>query len=78
METPTLVQASPSAAAAATRMKQHPFSSQLKSQWNNEIAALVFGVQNFYNEKALNWGRGLLYGPTKEKETTTTTQASSS
>jgi altered-inheritance-of-mitochondria protein 5 len=68
VDTPTLVQAPLSAAA---RIKPHPFTSQLKSQWNNEMAALVFGIQNF-DKKAWNWGRSLLYGPKK------TTQASTS
>ena len=74
VETPNLVQAPPS---AATRIKPHPFTSQLKSQWNNEIAALVSGIQNF-DKSALNWGRSLLYGSTTTTETTTTQASSSS
>ncbi|KAF8816304.1 hypothetical protein BYT27DRAFT_7184146 [Phlegmacium glaucopus] len=74
VDTPTLVQAPPPAAA---RIKPHPFTSHLKSQWNNEVAALVSGVQNF-DKTALNWGRSLLYGPTTNKETTTQASSSSS
>ena len=65
VDTSTLVQAPPSAAA---RIKPHSFTSQFKSQWNDEIAALVSGIQNF-DRAALNWGRSLLYGPTIDKET---------
>jgi len=74
VDTPNLVQAPPS---AATRIKPHPFTTQLKSQWNNEIAALVSGIQNF-DKSALNWGRSLLYGPTTTEERTTTQSSSSS
>jgi len=73
VDTPTVVQAPPS---AATRIKPHPFTSELKSQWNNEIATLVSGIQNF-DKTALNWGRSLLYGPTTVEENTQTSSSSS-
>ncbi|KAF8152986.1 hypothetical protein B0H34DRAFT_87192 [Crassisporium funariophilum] len=64
VETPALIQAPPSAAA---RIKPHPFTSQLKSQWNHEIAVLFAGFGNI-DRSALAWGRSLVYGPSSTGE----------
>ncbi|KDR77017.1 hypothetical protein GALMADRAFT_425347 [Galerina marginata CBS 339.88] len=62
IETPRLVQAPIS---AATRIKPHPFSSELKSLWNHEIASLFRGFHSM-DKAAVEWGKSLLYGPRVE------------
>ncbi|CAA7266282.1 unnamed protein product [Cyclocybe aegerita] len=62
VETPTLVQAPPS---AASRIKPHPLSTEIKSRWNHEVAVLFAGFQNL-DESAVAWGKSLLYGPSEE------------
>ncbi|KAF9467234.1 hypothetical protein BDZ94DRAFT_1249911 [Collybia nuda] len=57
-ETPTLIQAPPS---AASRIKHHPFTSQLHARWNQEIEYLFTGFQE-WDKRAQEWGRKLLYG----------------
>ncbi|PPQ68097.1 hypothetical protein CVT25_014260 [Psilocybe cyanescens] len=59
VETPNVVLAPPSAAA---RIKPHNFTTELKSQWNHEIACLFKGFQNL-DRSAVAWGKSLLYGP---------------
>ncbi|KIM41352.1 hypothetical protein M413DRAFT_147015 [Hebeloma cylindrosporum] len=64
VETPTLVHAPPS---AATRIKPRTFTSEVKSQWNHEVAAIFRGVHDL-DKRAVEWGRSLLYGPSKVEE----------
>ncbi|KAF9484067.1 hypothetical protein BDN70DRAFT_872966 [Pholiota conissans] len=75
VETPTLVQAPP---PAATRIKPHPFTSEIKSQWNDEIAAVFKRIQSL-DRTAVEWGRSLLYGPpTTEGKTVQTSTSTTS
>ena len=55
VETPMLVQAPPS---AATRVKPHPISTEIKAQWNREIEALYRGFQNL-DQSLTRWGKSL-------------------
>jgi altered-inheritance-of-mitochondria protein 5 len=59
-ETPSLVQAPPS---AATRITHHPFTSQLHARWNQEVDYLFTGFRE-WDRRAQDWGKKLLYGTT--------------
>ncbi|KJA23903.1 hypothetical protein HYPSUDRAFT_137230 [Hypholoma sublateritium FD-334 SS-4] len=74
VETPTLVQAPPS---AATRIRPHPLATEIKSKWNDEVAGLFLGFQNL-DKRAVEWGRSLLYGPPDDEVKATTSSPSSS
>ncbi|KAG5720879.1 hypothetical protein E4T56_gene15244 [Termitomyces sp. T112] len=58
VETPSLVQAPPPAAA---RITHHPFASLLKAKWNQEVQSLFTGVAN-WDRRVQEWGKKLLYG----------------
>ncbi|KAG6833268.1 hypothetical protein H0H87_009443 [Tephrocybe sp. NHM501043] len=58
VETPTLVQAPPS---AATRITHHPFTSMLQAKWNQEVEYLFAGFGS-WDRRAQEWGRRLFYG----------------
>ncbi|KAF8902534.1 hypothetical protein CPB84DRAFT_1645003, partial [Gymnopilus junonius] len=58
VETPTLV---PAPDPAATRVKPHAFSAELKSRWNEQIAALFTNVHSL-DRTAVEWGKSLVYG----------------
>jgi altered-inheritance-of-mitochondria protein 5 len=67
VETPNLVQAPPS---AATRLKPHPISAEVKAHWNREVEALYRGFQNL-DERLVGWGRSVkLYGPSEGSKRT--------
>jgi altered-inheritance-of-mitochondria protein 5 len=72
VETPTMpVQAPPS---AATRLKPHPISTEMKAQWNREVEALYRGFQNLDNG-LFAWGKNVFYGPSevmKRRESSST------
>jgi len=71
VETPMMVQAPPS---AATRVKPHPISTEIKAQWNREVEAMYRGFQNL-DKSLIGWGKSLFYGPseaTKKRESTPT------
>jgi len=74
VDTPTLVQAPPSAAA---RITPHPLASEVKAQWNHEIAVLFKGFQNL-DRSAMEWGRSLLYGPSEGTKVSPPSSTSSS
>ncbi|KAF9453363.1 hypothetical protein P691DRAFT_658818, partial [Macrolepiota fuliginosa MF-IS2] len=57
-DSPTIINAPPSAAA---RITSHPWSSYFESRWNQEVAYLVAGVRS-WDTKATEWGRKILYG----------------
>lgn len=58
LETPSLVQAPPPAAA---RITHHPFQSLLKAKWNKDVEYLFTGAAN-WDRRVLEWGKRLLYG----------------
>ncbi|KAG6810438.1 hypothetical protein H0H92_011857 [Tricholoma furcatifolium] len=67
VETPTLVQAPPS---AATRITHSPFTSMLKAKWNQEVENLFTGAANL-DQRALEVGKKLMYGqdaPTRDSD----------
>ncbi|PPQ77866.1 hypothetical protein CVT26_005446 [Gymnopilus dilepis] len=47
---------------AMSRIQPRPFSTELKSRWNDQIAA-VFSTVYSLDRTAVEWGRSLIYGP---------------
>ncbi|KXN87163.1 hypothetical protein AN958_09127 [Leucoagaricus sp. SymC.cos] len=64
IDSPTLVNAPPS---AASRITSHPWSTYMESRWNQEIAYLFAGVRE-WDRRASEWGRKVLYGDTTSRE----------
>ncbi|KAJ7181503.1 hypothetical protein C8R43DRAFT_969386 [Mycena crocata] len=58
VETPALIMAPPS---AATRITPRPFTTIVKSKWNEEVATLFTGLRD-WDIRAQEWGKRLLYG----------------
>ncbi|KAF9497504.1 hypothetical protein BDN71DRAFT_1504781 [Pleurotus eryngii] len=59
-ETPTFVNAPPS---AASRIEHRPSASLIKGKWNDEIDNLVAGLRSL-DERAISYGKKLLYNST--------------
>ncbi|KAJ7064020.1 hypothetical protein C8F01DRAFT_1250282 [Mycena amicta] len=60
---PALIAAPP---PAASRIAPRPFSALLKERWNQEIGVLVAGMRG-WEDRAADWARRTVYGPTETK-----------
>ncbi|KAL0945948.1 hypothetical protein HGRIS_012226 [Hohenbuehelia grisea] len=72
VETPTLVNAPPS---AASRIDQQPFASMLKAKWNEEIHTIFVGFGS-WQDRAQQYTQRLLYGPSEDSRPSDTVKAS--
>lgn len=61
VETPTLLQAPPS---AATKVKPHRFSAEIKARWNRDVEGFYRGFQNL-DRTLIVWGKSFLDQPSE-------------
>jgi altered-inheritance-of-mitochondria protein 5 len=52
--------------SAADRIAQRPFTTMLKSSWNQQVES-VFKHVGDWDQHALDWGRKLFYGSDKRE-----------